>query len=385
MRKSVRKKGFGKTQLIVCIVFFAALVILPAATVIMPKESFSQVENKSLEPMPEFSFSELINGNYTDKLEKYLSQHFVGRTSWIKLKSKFEYACGKREQNGIYILNDRLIEKVGEPVYSDVDKNINAINNFADNLNIPVYMLLAPTSAEFYKNELPSYEPELDQNGFIDYVYGKMNDKIENVDVYQTLSQNKDSYIYYRTDHHWTSRGAFLAYTAAGKKLGYTPVPYSQCDVEHAGFDFLGTFYSKTLCDKVKSDTVDIFHPNGEADCKLSVTSDFNSEPVFHDGMYYREFLSVKDKYSVFFGTNQPLIKINTGKGGKRLLVIKDSYAHSFVPFLTMHYSEIDMLDMRYVQLGLDKVVNLDNYDEVLILYNVSSFSTDSNLRKLAD
>ena len=103
-----------------------------------------------------------------------------------------------------------------------------------------------------------------------------------------------------------------------------------------------------------------------------------------YNSLYMREFLSVKDKYSSFTGSNQPLIKIKTGcTDGPRLLVIKDSYAHSFVPFLAYNYSEITMIDMRYIQTSYKSIVNPEDFDQVLILYNVSGFITDANIPKL--
>lgn len=378
-----KKKKYSLREIIICVVFFAALTVLPIITVLLPKESFSQIENKSLSSFPKFSAKTLFDGDYTDRVETYIADHFAGRVSWIGIKSRFEYLVGKREQKNIYILGDRLIEKINEPDYAGVDKNIAAINAFADYNDIPVYMMLVPTSAEFYKNELPSYEPNLDQRGFISYVYGKVN-AVDTIDVYQTLQLNRNEYTYYRTDHHWTSEGAFLAYGEAGKKLGYTPVPLSEYDIEHAGNNFLGTFYSKTLYSDITPDTIDLYRRVGDKSAnKVYITSEYGKEPAVYDSMYFRDYLDVKDKYSVFFGTNQPIVRIETGNTGKKLLVIKDSYAHCFVPFLTQHYSEITMLDLRYVQLDYRQVIDMSEYDQVLLLYNVSSFADDTNLRKL--
>ncbi len=383
------KKSNGKkldpVNLIVCILFFGMLVILPLITVIMPKESFSDMENKSLQSMPKFSTKSLFDGSYTDKLETYISDHFAGRVSWISLKSQFEYALGKREQKGIYILKDRFIEKIDEPDYTSVDKNLAAVNKFASENDVPVYMMIVPTSAEFYKNEMPSFEPNLDQREFINYVYKGLDSSISTIDVYQTMQSNSNQYIYYRTDHHWTSLGAYIAYNAAGKKMGYTPADYSEFDIEHASTEFKGTFYSKALYNGIEDDVIDIYHPtSGENVTAVEVTSDYGVDPAVYDSMYFRNYLDVKDKYSTFLGTNQPIVTIKTNNpDGRKLLIIKDSYAHCYAPFLTQNYSEITLLDLRYIQISYKSVIDVNEYDQVLFLYNASSFSTDTNLRKL--
>lgn len=381
-----KTKKIKKTSLAICLCFFGTLLLFLVLTVVLPKKATSEMENKPLQEMPKFSAKDLFNGNYTSKLETYVSDHFSGRVSWISLKSGFEHLLGKREQNGVYILNDRLIEKVDEPDYELVDKNIEALNKFAaDNADIPVYFMLVPTSAEFYKDELPYYYPNLDQRAFIDYIYnGLEGNGMSLIDVYQEMSANSDDYIYYRTDHHWTTKGAFLAYTAAGKKMGYVPLDYSRYDIEHASGSFKGTFYSKALYNGIEDDVMDYYHvADNPKPVTVEVTTEYGVPPEVYDSMYFRDYLNVKDKYSSFLGSNVPLETIKCDNDGGKLLVIKDSYAHCFVPFLTEHYSEITMLDMRYIQMSYKSVVDVSEYDQVLFLYNAASFSKDKDVRKL--
>ncbi|MGN0587024.1 MAG: DHHW family protein [Oscillospiraceae bacterium] len=374
-------------SLVSCIVFFALIVILPLVTVVLPKEEYSEIENKYFQRFPKFSAKALFKGDYTDDLETYIADHFAGRVAWLKGKANFEFALGKREQKDIYILPDRLIEKVGTPDYTEVDKSIAAINKFAeDNPSIPVYMMLVPTSAEFYKKEISPYNPNLDQKSFIDYVYGGLDSSIMPIDVYSELSANTSEYIFYRTDHHWTSYGAYLAYKAAGAKMGYTALQYSDYSIEHASSEFKGTFYSKVLYDGIKDDTIDYYFPvDGYDVTSVEVTREYGKEPQVYDSMYMREYLDVKDKYSSFLGENSPIVKITSeNPDGKRLLIIKDSYAHCYAPFLTQNYSEITLLDLRYIKISYKKVVDMSEYDRVLFLYNASSFSTDTNIKQLS-
>ncbi len=386
MKHTNKKRNKTVSQkLAVCVIFFAVLAGFAVATLVMPKKAFSETENIYLQSFPKFSVKTLFDGSFTDKLETYIAHHFAGRASWISMKTNFEYAMGKREQNGIYILKDRFIEKVSEPDYSAVDKSIGAINSFASDNEVPVYVMLVPTSAEFYKNEMPSYMPNLDQREFIDYVYGKLDNGVTGIDVYPEMSANSGKYIYYRTDHHWTSYGAFLAYKAAGKKMGYSPHEYSEYDIEHASSEFKGTFYSKALFGGIEDDTMDYYHLSGDVlPVTVERTEDYGAEPSVYGDMYFREYLNVKDKYSSFLGSNAPVVNIkNNGDGGK-ILIIKDSYAHCYAPFLSRHYSEITLLDMRYIRVSYKSIIDISEYNQVLFLYNVSSFAEDEYLKQLA-
>lgn len=378
------KKKLNVVNLITCIVFFGILIAFPIITIFTPKEKFSDIENRTLQSMPKASAKTIYDRSYMNKLETYISDHFAGRTDWIKAKTAVETLVGKYERNGIYILNERLVEKIDEPDYTLIDKSIEAINKFSEDNAVPVYFMLVPTSAEIYGDELPESAPNVNQKDFINYVYGGLSKNISTIDAYSAMQSEKLDYIYYRTDHHWTTKGAYYAYETAGKKMGYMPVPLDMYDVEHASDEFQGTFYSKALYDGVEKDKLDIYHySSGNSVTDVLITSEYGKDPESYDSMYFREFLDVKDKYSTFLGTNQPVVTIKTDSDGGKLLMFKDSYAHCYAPFLTQHYSEITLVDMRYIQMSYKNVVNPEDYDQIMFLYNASSFMTDNNIRKL--
>ncbi len=380
----MKKKKLNKLNLVTCIVFFAILLAMPIITAILPKKTFSETENKSLQKMPKISAKTIYDRSYMNDLETYVSDHFAGRTGWIKIKTNLENALGKYEQNGIYILKNRLAEKISEPDYESIDKSIAAVNTFAEANNVPVFFMLVPTSAEVYADEIPENAPNINQKELIGYVYGNLK-PVNTIDVYSAMTANCEKYIYYRTDHHWTTKGAYYAYAAAGKKMGYEAAPEGAYDVEHAASDFRGTFYSKALYDGIEPDTMDYYHlMDGSNVTEVLVTSEYGKESVSYESVYFREYLDVKDKYSSFLGTNQPIVTIKSDSDGGKLLIFKDSYAHCYAPFLAENYSEITLMDMRYIKMSYKELVNPEEYDQVLFLYNVSSFITDTNLRQLA-
>lgn len=371
-------------SLVTVLLFFGTIIATGCVTVFSEKEEFSETQNRYLAKFPEFTAKKVYNGSFTSGVEEYISDHFPGHDGWISAKTAIELLSGKRESNDIYILKDRLVEKIPEPDMTKVQKSIDGIKQFsADNQTAP-YVMIVPTQADIYRYELPANAPNPDQQAFISDVYTALEGSAVPIDIYSVLSANRDDYIYYRTDHHWTTKGAYLAYTAAGRKMGYTPLDEDSFDIEHAGKDFRGTFYSKVLYDGIEPDTLDIWLPSaGNYEPETEIYSTFGADPVIHEGMYFREYLDVKDKYSTFFGTNQPMITVHTGNEGEKLLIFKDSYAHCLVPFLTAHYSEITMVDLRYIQISYKELIDVSDYDRTLFVYNASTFMSDENLKKL--
>jgi len=363
--------------------FLASLVLLPFFTIVSKKESFSQLENRSLQKTPELSADSWFDGDFMDEFDAFVSDHFAGRVKWIETKVHAELLTGKKEINGIYVSDGRLIEHTPDPDYSAVEKSVNAINTLASETDTPVYVMLVPTSAGIYTDSIPKNAPQNDQHEIISDIYGRFDSSVSTIDVYDILNASKEDYIYYRTDHHWTSLGAYYAYSTAIQKLGFSSVPYSRYDIEHASSEFLGTYYSKTLYNKIQPDIIDIY-TSKEGSSVLSCTVSNAIEEKSYDSIYFREFLDVKDKYSLYLGINQPCIKIRTNlQSDKKILIFKDSYANSFVPFLTQHYNEITVLDMRYINDFRD-YADPDEYTHVLFLYNSTTFSSDDNIKKIA-
>lgn len=380
-----RKKLMHKLpQKINFLVFFGLLLFLPIATAVSPKLTFSETENRVLASMPKLTFDNVVERKYMNGVESYFADHFAGRDGWISTKTGMELALGKKESNGVYILDDMLIQKIEGYNPATPERSITAINNFAeDNPDIKTFVMIVPTSAEIYKEKLPENAPNVEQKETIEEFYSAMSGKITTLDAYSALNAEKDGYIYYRNDHHWTTAGAYCAYSATIKKMGHTAVPMSEFNIEHASSDFKGTLYSKAVYDGVDADVLDIYHNKGGNSIDEVIVQTGLSEDVYDD-LYFRDYLEVKDKYSVFCGSNQPIVTIKTNnENGGKLLVIKDSYANCYVPFLAQHYSEITMLDMRYIDTKYENIVNIDEYDQALFLYNFATFIEDENIKKL--
>lgn len=365
--------------------FFLFLLAMPILTLInLPEEDrpFSENENRYLSGFPEISFESYVDKSAMTGFEDWFSDRFFGREAWIKLKNGTERFIGKTEVNGIFTVDDRMMQvwEGYDPAF--VDKNLAAINKFTEkNAGIPVYFMLAPTSQELYSHLLPDCTPTGSQSEL--NAYCRENLECGFIDIFPVMKSHADEYIYYRTDHHWTSYGAYLAYAEAAKSLGYQPLPLSAFDIEHASSDFRGTLYSKTLDDSITPDIIDYYHNTSDSNLTLTINDGMSVKD--YDSLYFREYLDVKDKYSSFMGTNSPVMTITTeeNNNGQSILIFKDSYAHAFIPFLTSHYSKITVLDMRYINASYNTLVDMEEYDSVLILYNAITFTEDSHIRKL--
>ncbi|MEE7583458.1 MAG: DHHW family protein [Oscillospiraceae bacterium] len=367
------------------LIFIILLIVLPIATAFSKKETKSDMENRTLATFPKFSIQSVRDKSFMNGFESYISDHFIGRIKWIELKVDTELLIGKKEINNIYITDNMLLEKLQEPNYPEINKSVDAINNLAERFKNPeYYVLVAPTSAGIYLDKLPNNAPQVQQKeAVIDYIYGSLSDNITSIDVYNNLYASKDEYIYYRNDHHWTSLGAYYAYNTAIQKLGFTPIPYSKFNIEHASDDFKGTFYSKSLYNGIKADTIDIYTMDKSKGIQSMVVNDGTSETTF-DTLYDRSYLDTKDKYGTFLSENNPIVTVKTNiQNDKKILIIKDSYANSVVPFLAEHYSEITILDLRYIGITSENIVNINDYNQVLFLYNASTIAQDENLKKM--
>lgn len=361
-------------------IFAVLLILLPALTLFLPKKTFSENENRYLQEFPVPTLKTIKDKSFMSAFEKFFSDHFVLREQWIQLKNQMEIVTNKKEINGVYLTEKRLIEhqELNEDI---IQQNTEAINSFAEKYKKPTFLMVVPTAESIYTDQLPLMAPYFDQKKVIDEIYTTSNKSLTCIDVFTPLLSAKNQYIYYNTDHHWTSLGAYLGYFASAKPLGFSHNEIDKFNVEHASHDFKGTLYSKTLYEKCTPDTIDLYHlSTGEPQVTVTVQSGQKSSE--HQSIFFRNYLDKKDKYNTFLGQNEPCVSVKTNVNNqKKLLIIKDSYAHSMVQFYMYHYSEITLIDLRYVN-KLSNYVSVDDYDQILFVYNFASINSDTSIGK---
>ncbi|MEG2246811.1 MAG: DHHW family protein [Peptostreptococcaceae bacterium] len=359
-------------------IFIITIFTFVGLNVITKDKQFSENENRILQQKPRFTLDRLFEGRFTKKYEKYTVDQIVGRDGFIKIKTKVDSFLGKNSENGVFKGKDGyLIEDFTKPNEQYLNDNIKAINNFASkHKDIKEYMLIAPNSVSILEDKLPNCAPVYDQDKYLHELDKSIDSNINFVNVSDALTKHKDEYIYYKTDHHWTTTGAYYAFLDFAKKtnLKVEPESYDKLRVTN---DFYGTLYSKSGY-KVDPDEVDIYTPKDKND---QIIVEYKEEKKKSPTIYNSEALNKKDKYEVFLGGNHPLVDIKTtSTSDKTLLIIKDSYANSFVQFLTPYYKEIIMIDPRYYYEDIEKLIKEKNMTDMLYLYNANTFFNDSSL-----
>lgn len=366
-----------RTNWVVTILFLAFVGIFFLLNIILPSREFSEQENRYLQQMPSFSWKALAGGEFTKEFEGYTSDQFPFRDTWTTLKAGTELALGKNENNGVYYCEGGLlIESADEPDAARLAANIEAVNKFAAAADCPVAFQLIPGANCIWADRLPENAPNYDMKKVIDQVYSQM-ENVTTIDIYSALEVHKDEYIYYHTDHHWTTLGAFFGYQAAAEVLGLKPAEQEDFTPEVASDSFHGTVFSSSGFSWVPTDTIEYWVPD---DGSVTVTNYPKGSPV-PGKLYDQSFLEKKDKYASFFGGNTPLLEIETGVAdAPTLLVVRDSYADCQNPFWFRHYSKIWVLDLRYYKNSIQDFLADRNIDQVILTYSVTNFSTDANI-----
>lgn len=364
------------------IIFFCAFIgLMLVLSAVSPDKKFSEKENRELQQLPKFSFQTLFAGKYTGKAETYTADQFPFRDDWMTLKARCELATGKKQNDDVYLCQGgTLIEKYEAPDTKLLDANIAAVKHFAESSTVPVYFALIPGNAEIHAGLLPEDAPNDSQKSVIDYCYE--NSGARNIDMESALLAHKDEYIFYRTDHHWTTLGAYYGYETLLRAMGGSPAPLSDFPPKTVSKDFYGTVYSKSGISWVKPDEIDI---RAKQLPGTKITNYLNGKAT-ETPMYDRSFLGKKDKYAMFMGGNTSLEVVKTGKTeAPKILILRDSYMDSVTPYLQDDFSEIHLVDLRYyktqaMQQPISDYVKENGIDEVLICYGVSTFGTDTNV-----
>ena len=354
--------------------FLGAFFLLNLA---IPDKEESDQENRRLQTLPEFSFRSLFAGRFTMDFESYCSDQFVGRDGWVSLKARLELLQGKKENNGIYLCEgERLIEPFAAPSAAELDRRVQIVNTLGENVDVPVTLALIPTAAELYAELLPKGAPNDSEREIIDYLYSSVI-SAGTVDLLSPLSAHREEDLFYRTDHHWTSLGAFRGYEGLAEPLGFLSRERSAYTEKTVSDSFRGTACSSSGFFWVSPDTMEIFREPPEG---LTVEK-HESGAVSSASLYEESMLLTKDKYRFFLGGNTPRAVLRTGNQDlPSLLILRDSYADSLAPFLLDHFSEIHLLDLRYYRGSVQAYISDNDIDQVLILYSVSNFCTDTNL-----
>jgi len=392
----------NKNIIFVLVVITISVLILGLMVlfIVLDKKDFSDTENRNLAKFPEFSFERLMAGEFIKELEIYFSDHFPFRNQLMSFKTSFLKTIGQDKIDELYIGKDGYLLEEYNITPKKTNIPIQSLNNFYNALpkETNVGLMLVPNSVEIYKEKLPKYSINNSQKDVIDYVYKNL--EFNTINVYKYLEEAKsgvDSYskvsrleyeycnnfekdfsLYYKTDHHWTTFGAYLGYIAYMDSLENNV--FAKVEFEKITDDFYGTFYSKLVDNSLEKESM---YKLKDEEIEYSVKN--VSRNKITNTLYESEWLDKKDKYSYFLGQNEALIEIenNSVQNDKKILIIKDSYGNSFVPFIARDYKYVYVIDPRLYRLKISDYIKENSINEVLLIYNMKTVETDLGIRVL--
>jgi hypothetical protein len=415
-----------------CLVLVGGFIL----TWLEPKMTISESEKRELTKFPTFSIEKLFEGNYTDSLDMYYADHFAHRESWVDFTATTKSLFGFRDEvmvyqtdnpqfinagdslkldsleldslktpreikkdptgkgpemkNSILIYNSMAFQLFGR--YNEAEKNFaNTINLYKQKLgdSVRVFACVVPSPIDFYLPEDYKSKGNLEKPS-IDFIYSQLHTDVISIDAYRYIEASADDFLYFKTDHHWTARGAYQAYRAFCTKAGYEATPLSSFK-RHVKKPFFGSLYYATLDARLKTsgDSLEYFmlpvpvlgqrYP--DRNLKKIMPTDVVSERLGRAGSYL-----------AFIGGDYPLTRITSGvRNGKKILMVKDSYGNAMAPFLALHYQEVFVIDYRSFDSNIIDFLRKNNVNDLLFLHNVAianakyTSSREANLTRVKD
>ena len=353
--------------------FFCLLLAVSAlAGLMMPDRYYSEREKRTLTQKPQFTVSDFLSGEFGDELENYLTDQVPLRDGWVTMKTYMELAVGKRENGGVYICKDKyLMDKFTSYSKKQLAANAAALADLQEKLaaeGISMNTILVPMAAQMLTDKLPAYAPVADYAAILQVL---TDAGVDTTDVFSVLAAHSSENIYYRTDHHWTSLGAYYAYCAW---RGIEPMA-DEWTQEVLCDNFYGTTWNKVPLPSVPAEEITAWYKHKNR----SVS--YNNGQYETDSIYERKYLSGSDQYAVFLNSNQAQTVIQgSGQSGK-LLLIKDSYGNTFSQFPVEDYAEVHVIDPRFFKGDVVEYAKENGITDALVLYGTQNFVKDTNLK----
>lgn len=359
--------------------FVAAVTLSDLAN---PVRAFSEMENRELKTSSQFTMSRLFKGDFQSQYEKVVADQFVGRDEWITLKSMTESALLKTENNGvIYGKNGALFGKLTSYNQEQLTKNIGFLQQFAEKHDNVTFGVI-PSGYTYSTDQLPRGSGQIDQMPIIEDIQKSLDDSIQWFDVAGLLAAQKSESLYYNTDHHWRGTTAYLAYTALCEQFELEPVAEEELTLREVE-DFYGSYFSKCKKAGTKPDTLTFY----DLPFQVAATVDGAQK----DGWYDAAQLEKRDKYGAFLYGNGGLTILSradsqtkdTNSETSRLLLIKDSFSNALAPLFLNNFDEVYIVDLRSYPMGMTKLCEETDFDEIVVLYNFENLESDTNFYRI--
>lgn len=369
----------SKSKYIISVIFVAFIGIFAVLFWVLPKSDFSPKEKRYLQGFPEISVQSLTDGTFETDFENYINDHMVLRDVFMGVNSYSNIAVLNNGSDGVYKCSDGYL--INEPATdSRLDLNLSVTADFKDKTGIDTTVMIVPSTGYIMDDKLPLVHKNYNDDRYYNRIESFcQKNGLSFVDLRDTFNSHKNStQIYYKTDHHWTTVGAYLAYQSLCEKWGIDVKERNGYIVEKTP-DFYGTTYNTSGFWLNESDTIEVWkNRDNHSTCEITA----NGKTTAYKSMFFPKQLEGADKYTVFLNGNNPVttVKNPDNKGKEKLLVIKDSFSHCLAPFLSEKFSQITLVDMRYYKKSVsEEIVKKDKFDKVLICMSMDNFLEDKD------
>jgi len=347
--------------IILCCSFLFAI----AAGYLLPKSDFSEMEKRYLAQLPDFRWQSVFSGDWSRQMNEYMSDRVPGRNFFVGVHAYIELFAGRQHLKDVWLEDGKLVEAPVAVDETAISRNMYAINSFSETLGQTVHLMVVPSAGW-----AAGIEGYTDQESLA-AIYAAAGAQVTAVPV-EDLYRGRPE-LYYNTDHHWTSQGAHLGYTAFAQAAGREARAAEDFTVTVAE-GFQGSTYSRSALWLMPAESIELWQGSDQ----LTVTNEASQEP--HQGVFYRERLEEADKYTVFLDGNHSVVRVRNPQKQGRLLVIRDSYSNCLGTFLAESYGEVVLVDLRYYRQSVSELVKKEGFDDILVCYSCANFLTDTNL-----
>ena len=323
-----------------------------------------------------FSVCSLISGSSAEAAEHPVWQPL------LRVHDRLSMLLGNDRLGAVYITEDRLLPYLAEPEADTVAAAAQTVNQYAASAGSSVYMLAVPTSAGIYGDMLSDATPLTNEQQILRDFSSALQEPVLWIDAASWLSGEREYYIYYRTDPHWTGYGAFCVYRSAIRRLGFNSLGYDRFTVTHVPHDYYGDLAHQSHYYDIMPDSVDLYSSSEriQPETVTALRQDGNT-PL--PGYFLTELPAVKDEpEKVFALETEPVLRIETGnQSSKDLLLLTDRFGCSMIPFLMQHYRMITAVNLPACGETDWRALTAGSYSQILILCGTDVIAAQDGLQ----
>lgn len=349
-------------------ILFCGFLMIIAAGYLLPKSEFSEMEKRYLAEAPDFCWETVLSGKWSRQAEEYLTDHIPGRNLFVGINAYMELLAGRQKLKDVWLVDGKLLEAPASLDETAISRNMKTINAFAETLGQQVHVMVVPSAG--WAAGVEGY-PDTEALNAVSAAAGERVCTVPVEDVFRGKPE-----LFYNTDHHWTSQGAYNGYAAYMEAVGREPRAAEEFEVTVVE-GFQGSTYSRSALWLTPAESVELWQGSDQ----LTVTNGETEE--IHPGIFYWERLEEADKYPVFLDGNHSIVRIQNPEKQGKLLVIRDSYSNCLGGFLAESYADVVLIDLRYYRQAVSELVKQEGFDDILVCYSCANFLTDTNLMLL--